>query len=954
MLKKLFFKPRWQHKNPAVRARAIQADELDPELQEVLPEIARTDPDQQVRLIATRQLNDMYLLMRQATDDDSEEIREYAYRTYRAMLAGNHPHAPDIAARAEIIPRLDDADLVEHLARHASDRDIRLAAIAKSDKAGLLGDIAISDSDADVRLAAARKVTQPSSLERIAKAVRKTDKRLYREVSERLEELSGKANDHGNDHATEICLAVESLGRSDADKTAKQEQLEELVMQWSAIPHDARQAFVRRFEGARAIVERAIAGPTEAEQVESAETKALRLEMEGAIEDARPVNEETPLNTIDALIHRCESLAGKVTEELGEQAQRRLGATAERLRQLRERVLAEQPVPGPLLDLAGRAESLGRVTPQAVEKLESSWQREWRKVSHPSPNDHAVQSRFSQAIERLKQRLAEQAEKARAALDRIDSEIEDLNKALDDGDLSASAKAHGKVLTTLRAIGSDEKVDSVEFRGELASLRGRLQELRDWQHWSNNQAREKVCEEAEALVGAGLHPDAVKEKLSAMRAQWRELNNSEKLPGDDPKRLPAPALYRRFQAACDAAFKPAKGYFEKRAEVREKHFDELNELAGALEAAVEDKANRDQKELERLIRTGRRSFRELENIPPRQRGPMSKRLRETTTALDEHLEEFYQVVERRKEKIIAEVEALDPAADLDAAIAAAKAAQQQWQKAGRTRRNREQKLWKRFRAESDRIFEHLTEKRAEEKAQTAAQKESARNIIRQVQALPASDYASKDEVHSAIRKLSDQWREEGVPDRQMEKTFQAAVDAKQAELAQAQRRHHRTKRAKVRELVGVCQQLESRWFDGSAAPTSDWPQDIDGDPIPAELQRRYEQASQQDAPEDVGTIAKQNQSIAEDLLIQLEFLGGIESPPAFQSQRMDYQVKRLSERMSGSEVAADTEQELAELERRWRSLGPVTPDVLTSMNERYTGATEAIENHLQERAGSVA
>ena len=953
MLKKLFFKPRWQHKNPAVRARAIQADEQDPELREALPEIARTDPDDNVRLIATRQLNDMYLLMRQATDDDSEEVRDFAYRTYRAMLAGNHPHAPELSARVEIVPRLDDADLIEHLARHAADRDIRLAAIAKTQKAGLLGDIAISDTDHDVRMAAVKKISQPSTLERIAKAVRKTDKRLYREITDRL--TPDSAGEQGHEHGKEICLAVEQLGRSDMDKGAKQEQLEELVMQWSAIPHDARQSFVRRFEGARAIVERAIEGPSEAEQVESAETRALRLEMEGAIDDARQINDESALSTVDALIHRCTSLVDNVDKELGEQAQRRLSATIERLQQLRGRILAEQPVPKPLLDLADRAENLRKVTPQVLEKLENTWLREWRKLSHPTPNDDAVRSRFSQAIEILKQRLAEQAEKAQAALDRIDDEVNALKQALDDGDLSASAKAHGKVLSTLKAIGSDEKVDSVEFRGELASVRGRLQELRDWQHWSNNQAREKICEEAEALVGSGLHPDAIKEKISAMRAQWRDLNSKEKLPGDDPKRLPAPALYRRFQAACDAAFKPAQGYFEKRAEVREKHYEELNALAEKLEAAVEDKANRDQKELERLIRDGRRSFRELENIPPRQRGPMSRRLRETTTALDEHLEEFYQVVERRKEKIIADLEALDPSADLDAAIQEAKQAQQRWQEAGRTRRNREQKLWKRFRAESDRIFAHLSEKRAEEKAQTQAQKESAKDLISEVRSLSAGDHAHSEAVQAALRKLGDQWRNEGVADRRMEREFQAAVDAKQAELEAAKRRHYRTKRARVRELVGQCQKLESCWFEASASkPSVDWPSDIDGDPVPAELDRRFSEANRETPPDDLATTAQQNLSIAEDLLIRLEFLAGIESPARFQAQRMDYQVKRLSERMSGAEPAAGTEEELAELERRWRSLGPVEPAALTDLNARYNAATEAIENHLQERAASAA
>src|SRR5947199_61411 len=75
-------------------------------------------------------------------------------------------------------------------------------------------------------------------------------------------------------------------------------------------------------------------------------------------------------------------------------------------------------------------------------------------------------------------------------------------------------------------------VAPAELRMQLEQLQPRYAELKRWQHWSNNQRRRTLCTEIEALVDAGMHPDAVATRVHDARDEWQKLNAAEGA-GDD-------------------------------------------------------------------------------------------------------------------------------------------------------------------------------------------------------------------------------------------------------------------------------------------------------------------------------------------------------------------------------------------------------------------------------------
>src|SRR5690625_7547900 len=84
--------------------------------------------------------------------------------------------------------------------------------------------------------------------------------------------------------------------------------------------------------------------------------------------------------------------------------------------------------------------------------------------------------------------------------------------------------------------------------GRLTRLEGRLRELRNWEHWSNNQRRDELIEKVQQLIGSDQHPDAISNQLREARSEWQKLEKLEVLPGDR-RRFAAPRKqWQRFRS----------------------------------------------------------------------------------------------------------------------------------------------------------------------------------------------------------------------------------------------------------------------------------------------------------------------------------------------------------------------------------------------------------------------
>ena len=144
---------------------------------------------------------------RPAFEDASDAVRQAASKRLIQKLSENQ--IDDIDQAVEMVRTIEDIAVHEALVLRAAQARIRAASLPKIQRQGLLGDIAIKDHDADIRANALERIDQSSTLQRVANAARKKDKKLYRSAVERL---NARKLDKGDAEVTE------SLGQQICDE----------------------------------------------------------------------------------------------------------------------------------------------------------------------------------------------------------------------------------------------------------------------------------------------------------------------------------------------------------------------------------------------------------------------------------------------------------------------------------------------------------------------------------------------------------------------------------------------------------------------------------------------------------------------------------------------------------------------------------------------------------------
>lgn len=881
-LKTLLFKPKWQHRRAEIRRHAVTHDDA-PALLDCLPDLARNDPDPSVRLAATHRLRDIYHLMRIANGDPDDHVREAAQRHWLHLLIDDNSDLPK-QERLDIAAKLDQNEQIQFVLNRATDNAFRLAVLPKITQ-GALGDLALSDPDPKVRMAAVDLVEQESTLRRVSKVARKKDKTVYRALRAKLDALSD-ASQRSGETGLRLCQQLEALSRSDVGVNTSAEQrlaeAEGLVESFRRLDPDP--ALQQRFAGAYHVL------------VSAAESVVPPPS------DAPPTDAPLPKEDTNPVLSR-------------------------------------------LLERASAAANRKRVSGSDLQRLRRDWQHAWTTAATPSASEERLHDQFEGALGKLTERLNQQTQERTEAIDRIDEQLGQVEVALQAGNLKQSVSAVRRFNESLQLIGKHRKTDGKAFRSRMNAARGQLHELRDWQHWANDKIRHEIIDQAAKLPASGLHPDAVAEKVKGLQAQWKKLDSSERLPGDTSGRIPSPALHRKFRALCNQAYKPAKQFFEKRQEVRHRKLEEFERLLSDLKQMTAASMP-DLHDSEQLIRHARGSLRKLDGLPPKQRGAMAKSLRDGANALDHALDDQYQIIERRKRRLIDEVRALAEEPDLDTAISAAKATQARWQEAGRLRRRQDQKLWREYRTAVDAVFDRLGQQREQAKAARNEEVGRLRGILKKVGVLLEQPDDAMATADQQLARLKDQWIEVGANDRRLEAEFQRQCQAVESAARDARRKKQRGRRQQARLELKSLRRLEQRWLTGETIALADMPKP---DTLPSSLHPRLSRLNDWIArsvsPVTVAAEMIDNTARLRQLCIAIEFLAGVETPPEDSQQRMDYQVNRLAGRMGGEQTESPR-REAAELERQWLVCGPIAASDDHALNARFSSALDALEKTL--------
>lgn len=906
MLDWLKRKPAIEHSNPKIRLEALEA--LDENEQARFIDLARSDHDPDVRLAACRRISELASLHEFIEDATLGEFcaEAIAASADKSDPLSTHPRvvhkrlaqSPSAAAALSTAKLLDQPALVAEAILQTAAPELRHDVVALLDSEELL-----------------------TSFEKASRNKDKTVNRLVRDRFERIKDLRTSYTD-AILSAKNVITRAESLHpptqhyveRRDAVEAEWQACLNELrglVGQLGCFLHvDGEISSLESLFPARIEVDE-----NESDAIPAASALLIRLhQSDGSLEELEEIEDEwAKLVTEDA---PPDLLARNFYEDLAQ-----LRATAERLdrkSKVQKRVdeLAKEisPIqPGDNPEKWSTAWRTYRAAKRRIRDIENfTRQAEYSEFA----DEEDWEETFSKATRRLEDLRSDVEQLANRTTSKIERNLESLDELITNGDVQL---AFSKLRNTQRLILCVPERRRAEWQAKLKPVSARVNELKDWQSFAESPKRDSLCEAVEELVQSPETAQVQSERLKSLRQEWNKLGR--------PVTRRELELTDRFNDAAEKAFEICRAAYREMQALRTANYRARRNLCDQLSDYVEkyDWENPDWRSVTNTLRRAREEWQQLTPVDQRRGRSVSARYHALTKDIQKRITEYRSSNAKEKRELIAQLAAAiddDTVANTELTDLV-KSLQAQWKNIGPAQRKVDTKLWTQFREKCDFVFEMRNEQRNERR------KSIDKNIERAAQLV--------DELADSIESDDDQ---EQVVDAGMIRRCQSEVEALDLPRRIADQMSRR-----IQEMFDKLSQSEQRRLQRVAANSL-------AKLIELETQRAQFECERSDIPDEwfeaVGDdrswfdsrrpTTGANASDLRGVVIRLEILGDITSPPEDQTERMMIQAARLETRFRSSSRVP--EESVEDLIHYW--CGSAYGD--QPLRERFVAAAKAALN----------
>ncbi len=923
--------------------------------QELLAEVACTHADPTVRLDAVRRLASLPLLRKAMVSDGDLSVREIALARYRNLLCGADEDGVSLEERLNEIATAEDPRVLEHVAADGREPETRRAAIERVDSAAVLVGCVLHDASAINRGAALARIQDRASLEQIARRIGKKDKAVYREARERLRRLSelDELPRRLRAQCADLCERAERLGHLEhwgQDRAL----LEHLDRQWAEIEPQVEPQWRTRYAAARERFLSAYDAYRQANAAEAAADEAraaLRAARESLLAQAREAASLEGEQELAAERERLADAWGAHPRDLLPESEQRaldkrfagaleaLDAVLHRLTEQRKRGLRLKKILSKMDKLlveshpldASRVSDLiaqGRVLVASLADSQAG-----------SGSGAGTDAAFSALAERLESRLKTQRKHAKQRLEQIPERLDELESALEAGELKRADPLHQSIQAGLELIQASALADGAAdpIARRLRGLAPRLKELQHWRRWGADQHRQALCEAMETLREEDLPLAAVAERLHVLQVDWKELDQSGS-PANQ-------ALWGRFHAASEAVYARCRPVLEAEAAEREGNRAARETICQQLESFLErvDWERVDWKRVMHAARETRQAWSGIGPCEARHRRALERRFHAALQRLDQRLEAERGSNQAFKQGLIERVRALAGQSDLEAAIDEIKTLQRQWHTTVPARQRDENRLWGDFRSACDAVFERRAAAHQAQRTELDENLKAREALCDEADALAASDNDARGLV-AVQRELEQRWRDlesRPVPHQSAGPLSRRWKEARERLAARSRERQAAERRGALDLLArqaGLCEELERQVLtdagvDLMAVATqaqvawSGLPELSDSglqEAMSARLQAAVEAAGDGQRREALRKRLAANGERRRRLGLEIEIAAGVPSPSELARERLELQVSRLAERMAEGEQ--DSLRSVNDLLALWFRCGPAPED----------------------------
>ncbi len=381
--------------------------------------------------------------------------------------------------------------------------------------------------------------------------------------------------------------------------------------------------------------------------------------------------------------------------------------------------------------------------------------KRWEEVDEKSLSDKTLFQSGTELIEQLRTGVHRQVDKRDKSYARLIEDIEKLEKAVADGNLTTALPLDQSTAERLRQLSglSDQRREAAVER--LTALGPEIKKLKQWRHWGTTQARETIIAEVEALVGSKQSPPKIAREVQQARATWKSWDKT----GDtSPK-----SLWSKFDDACTRAYEPCKAHFDRLAQERKQNFAKRISICEQLEAVEADSDWKTPawRDLDKQVRDLVNGWRRAGPVDRGKRKKIEARYDAVFKKLDARFERERARNVKQRNALTEEVLALKQSDDVHAAIARVKEVQRQWRPSVLSDRRLERKMWQQFKSACDDIFAVRDSERKTQSVEQDRNRDFRRSLLQKLQTEIESDDVTALSLHKRLDRLKQHWAEAG-------------------------------------------------------------------------------------------------------------------------------------------------------------------------------------------------
>jgi exonuclease SbcC len=887
LFKPSIFKPKWQHKDPAVRKLALA--KLNDE--KTLAQIVNEDTDLSVRSAALAKIKSpqqlaAFLVCEQAV------LRQQAQQQHLVQLLPNQ-HINDLAAIKT------DNDLV-NIATYTQDDQLRFAAISQLGSESIRLDIASNNPVAKVRMAAAQGLVKSESLQKLMHIAQGKDKALYRFCKDQVA-TSKAAEDNATLREEKITTTIthaQQLGKS-AYSPEYNGRLQLLKQNWKGLnAQDPQQqeSFNVALVKCEALLAEHVAEEKAAKDtllaIANAKERFIELLAQLASLELNTQTSETFSDQLQEIEQHWQAAKQIINPEAAQNKtfERTLQAWLT-LNTTRTQLVEQKDIFHALIEQSQQLEKSNLSKSQNLQKeltktrKQLPWETSELNITLESPALLAELDNALQSVIKHNQNLsAHEADSSK----QLAQQLTELERHLSEGHLKDANKCHQLIAQAMKKISHQE---AKKYQRQYQNLTAQLAEIRDWQGFAATPKKEALCVSMESLVGSKIDPAILADQIHNFQEEWKAVGP---IAHQDDK-----VLWNRFRSAADKAYLPCKAYYADMAIQRQQNLVNRQTLVAQLTdyETHMDWDTADWGIVQKTLDAARETFRSFSPVDRNEHKNSQATLQEISDKIYAHIKEEYQRNINAKEALINQAKSLQDVEDLSQAIEQSKQLQADWKTVGITPNKADQKMWQEFRLACDAVFSRRDEQRQQNKVHIEASIEHAQAIIIKAEAAAKETNAKNKET---LQLCSLEFAELSLPKALYSKLRQRLSDAQQQQDTLFSQDKVAKKQQAWITLTNKLSAISIKADDSSQADAL-YQADAADLKLPQGIDKSLVENKWNDASVDRSATELSSSDALRDACIALEIAAELASPAEDQRARMAYQVQRLAQGLGQTE-----------------------------------------------------